>query len=124
MKLKKTTEYAICCLLAMANKDGYVSRSDISEATGVSIDAIPHTMKIMQNAGLVKSSIGTYGGFALAKDASDITLYDVIRVYEGEFCFMNSVDASVLDNINGHFKDIETNVIDELKGITLNQLAE
>jgi Rrf2 family protein len=48
----------------------------------------------MNNAGWVKSIPGRYGGYILAKDASDITLGEVIRHFEGMIAMISCVSVS------------------------------
>ncbi len=85
MQLNQATDYAFRVVLYLA---GLRSGEVISGVTIAKHQNIPHRflqkiMRLLSDAGLVKSYRGVEGGFALAKPAEAITLYDVITAMEG-----------------------------------------
>ena len=86
MKLTRAADYGIRCVLYMAKKPkgSIVLLKNIYEE----LDTPKHlTSKIMRKLvenGIVKSFIGTGGGYSLSKPASEISMLDVIECIEGE----------------------------------------
>jgi len=89
--LSKTTEYAIRALvyISVSNKNG--KRPGFKEIAGEISSPEHFTAKILQSLtrhGLVNSVRGRGGGFFFDKEKTDsVSLYDVIRVIEGEKYF-------------------------------------
>ena len=82
MQLNLTTDYAIRCMLHLAQMPKGDSAQGTADAAGISR---PHAQKILRQlreGKLVTSTLGSAGGFALARPASEITLYDIIIVME------------------------------------------
>lgn len=90
--LSNTCKYALRALIYLgkySKNDGRIGIKKISEDLGLSS---PFLGKILQN--LVKQKLlistkGPNGGFALAKDASEITLWDIVIKVDGEEFFTN-----------------------------------
>ncbi|MAI20595.1 MAG: Rrf2 family transcriptional regulator [Kiritimatiellaceae bacterium] len=87
MKLSTKGRYAarIMHCIARLQADGPVPKKRIAEQEGISTDYIEQIIVPLKNAGLVVSTRGLRGGFALAKGAGDISLYDVLSATEGDF---------------------------------------
>lgn len=85
--LGKGVEYALHCLLSMANKppDSPLVVGDVAQFQGVSESYLAKIFTRLKKAGLVCSSIGAKGGYELARPADQITFWDVVVAVEGEF---------------------------------------
>lgn len=85
MKLSTKGRYATRILLCVSRLQGDqpVPKKRISEQEGISTDYIEQIIVPLKNAGLVNSVRGLRGGFRLAKDASEITVYDILSASEG-----------------------------------------
>ena len=77
MKLSTKGRYATRILLCVSRLQGDqpVPKKRISEQEGISTDYIEQIIVPLKNAGLVNSVRGLRGGFRLAKDSADITVY-------------------------------------------------
>jgi Rrf2 family transcriptional regulator, iron-sulfur cluster assembly transcription factor len=87
MKISAQEEYGLRCLLQLARAEVMgesLTLSQIAQLEGISSANAGKLMWILSKAGLVKSTRGTKGGYALARPASEIRLNQVIRVLEGE----------------------------------------
>lgn len=95
MRLTKQTNYAIRMLMyCAASDDGSLSRvQEIAKAYGVSELFLFKILQPLVEAGLMQTVRGRKGGVRLGRNASAITLYDVVRVTEENFamaeCFEN-----------------------------------
>jgi len=86
MKLSSKGRYATRILLCVSRLEGDlpVSKRRIAEQEGISTDYIEQIIVPMKNAGLVRSVRGLRGGFRLAKDPADITIFDILSASEGD----------------------------------------
>lgn len=97
MRLTKQTNYAIRLLMYCATNQGHLSRvSEIAAAYSVPEMFLFKILQPLVEHGMLETVRGRNGGVRLAKPASQITLFDVVRVTEDNFsmaeCFNN--DAS------------------------------
>ncbi|MHC1753509.1 RrF2 family transcriptional regulator [Humidesulfovibrio sp.] len=85
MKLSAKARYAVRILLDLAahDADGPVRTADISQRTGVTARFIEQILKPLKKSGLVRSTRGAAGGYALAEKPEDVSLARVIRTIEG-----------------------------------------
>jgi len=56
---------------------------DISRREGISVAYLEQLLNKLRHDGLIESVRGPKGGYVLSKDASDITVADVVRTLEG-----------------------------------------
>lgn len=90
--LSNTCKYALRALIYLgkySRDDHRIGIKKISEDLGLSS---PFLGKILQNLvkqKLLVSTKGPNGGFALAKDAAEITLWDIVIKVDGEEFFTN-----------------------------------
>ncbi len=85
MKLTRSGEYAIRCMIYLAQQpQGSVCLlEDISEAQEVPKYLTAKVLQTLVKADIIKSSRGVGGGYALAKSASQISLLDIVECIEG-----------------------------------------
>jgi Rrf2 family protein len=84
MKLPTKIRYAVRAVVELADRDDAspVPVKDISEAQRMSAKYVKQLMNRLQRAGLVKGYPGIHGGYTLAKDAGDISLYDIYQALD------------------------------------------
>ena len=88
--LGKTTEYAIRALVYIFIKNQEGKRPGFKEISKEIDSPEQFTAKVLQNlarAELISSIKGRGGGFFFDQSATPLTIYDVIRVMEGEKFF-------------------------------------
>ncbi len=85
MKFSVGVEYAIHCLIYMVElPDGKsIGVRDLAAFQGISESYLSKTFAKLSKAGIVKSMPGVKGGYALNKNAKDITFWDIIEAVEG-----------------------------------------
>jgi len=98
MKLSTKGRYGARLMLDLALHygNGPVLLKDIAERQGISEKYLGHLVGPLKAAGLINSSRGARGGYALAKPAKEITLADVISVLEGEIALVECVNKATL----------------------------
>jgi Rrf2 family protein len=85
----KGVEYALHCLLYLIDLPAGASLtiSDLAEFQGVSQSYLAKIFTKLKKAGLVTSSIGSKGGYELARSPEEISFLDVVIAVEGEINF-------------------------------------
>lgn len=85
MRITAVEEYGLRCLIQLARKGtkGQLSISEIAELEGLSVPYASKLLAILRRAKLVKAERGRSGGFSIAHEPKDITLYDVMTALGG-----------------------------------------
>lgn len=76
-------EWAIHCCVVLSQADGPVPATRLAEFHGVSRTYLAKSLQALSRAGLVGSTEGRVGGYALSRPATDITVLDVVLAVEG-----------------------------------------
>ena len=86
MKLATQVRYGTRILLdlAMHQSKGMVQMGDIASRQNISLKYLEQLIMPIKNAGFVTSKRGPKGGHSLAKSPNQITLAQIIRVFEKE----------------------------------------
>ena len=84
MRITTLAEYGVICALHLAKRmgEGPVTGRDIAERERLPADYVEQILIRLRRAGLVKSTRGAHGGYALAKLPNEITVRDVIAASE------------------------------------------
>ncbi len=96
MKFSTRTTYGLRAMINLAkrSKKGSVSLAVIAKDEGISLKYLEKLFSDLKKAKLVKSEIGATGGYKLAKNASKITVYDIIKALEGDITPFHCLSAS------------------------------
>jgi Rrf2 family protein len=94
MKFSVGVEYAIHCLLYMVNSEEGKSLGirDLAAFQGVSETYLSKVYAKLSKSGIVKSVPGVKGGYALARNAEEITFWDVVEAIEGSEPFFQCAE--------------------------------
>ena len=85
MKFSTRGRYGLKAVMELARREGQgpVSMRDLAESIGISAPYLEQLFKKLRAAGVIESSRGAQGGYALAKPLKRISVGDVIRPLEG-----------------------------------------
>jgi Rrf2 family protein len=87
MKLSVKVDYA-CRVLAqlgrMYDTDELAHIEDLARIEGVPANYLVQILSELRNGGLISSRRGKQGGYALARPPEGITLWEIVRLIEGE----------------------------------------
>ncbi len=85
MKFSVGVEYAIHCLIYMVElpEGKSIGVRDLANFQGISESYLSKTFAKLTKAKIVRSMPGVRGGYALARDARDISFWDIIAAVEG-----------------------------------------
>jgi Rrf2 family iron-responsive transcriptional regulator len=104
MRLTKQTNYAVRMLMyCAANQDNLSRVPEIARAYGVSELFLFKILQPLNKAGLIETVRGRNGGVRLGRAATDISLFDVVKVTEDNFamaeCFEDgAVECPLVDS--------------------------
>lgn len=88
--------------LAMNSGGGPMPLRDLASHQEISAKYLEQLLIPLKGAGLVKSVRGARGGYMLAKDPNDISLYDIVRSLEGPLAPVECVqDPNYCDRVGG-----------------------
>ena len=84
MRITTLAEYGVICALQLAKRvgEGPVTGRDIAERERLPADYVEQILLRMRRAGIVKSTRGAHGGYALARPADQVSVRDVIAASE------------------------------------------
>lgn len=81
--ISQTVEYALRAIVTIAQHDGQpCTAQQISKITQVPAPYLSKLMQGLVRAGLASSQRGLHGGFALAKSADELTIWEVVDAVE------------------------------------------
>ncbi len=85
MKVSTRGDYASRALLSLALREDATPTSvrDIAERTGLPQPYLEQILLALKGAGLVRSKRGVGGGYVLARQASEITLGQIVAAVDG-----------------------------------------
>jgi Rrf2 family transcriptional regulator, iron-sulfur cluster assembly transcription factor len=95
MKLSTKTRYGTRILIELALKidQGPVKVSEISSSQKISVKYLEQILRILKQAGIVKSVRGPKGGHMLAKKPDKIYLGQIVRLLEGQTDLVKCVSS-------------------------------
>ncbi len=93
MKLTSRSEYALLALVYLARQktDALVSVNTIARAQRIPVKYLEQILLALKRAKCLRSSKGQRGGYQLARPADQITLAEVIRLFDGALAPTESV---------------------------------
>lgn len=131
MKLSTKGRYAtriLLCICRLQQGGQPVPKKRIAEQEGISTDYIEQIIVPLKNAGLVNSVRGLRGGFRLAKDPADITVYDILAASEGSIklvgCLAEGCSRSDACVVQSVWQGASEVLQEYFSGITLKDLYE
>ncbi len=129
MHWNQSTRIALLAALDMARReDGFVTVADIARRHGVSASHLAKVLRALARAGLAAASRGAAGGYRLARPAGQITLFDIVTLFEDRDRggFRSRSDASLTDPatlaLAGVFAEIEDTAFTTLRTVQLSTL--
>ena len=126
--LTRKTDYALIALGYLAERqDRVVSALEIARAFALPEALLMNILKSLQGDGILQSTRGKRGGYRIAGDLDEISLYELIRVLEGKVepgC--DHEEASVIGRRGwkpAPIRAIQTKMMQFLRDMTLADLV-
>jgi len=133
--LTKKTRYSILALTRLANEygKGTLMINEIAESEKIPKRFLESILLELKNNGFLGSKLGKNGGYFLKKKPEEITLLEIIRLFEGAVALLPCISEKFYEscehckveetcNIRYTFKDIRDYTYNKLANTTLASL--
>jgi Rrf2 family protein len=146
LRLTKKADYGLMALKYLAEHAAFVDASatdapasalgtaqsakDIAEAYHIPPQLLAKILQVLARAGLLVSHAGTHGGYSLARPATEITAFEVIRAIDGPLFITSCITIHGACDLAGHctikepLRKVNDSIKDLLSGIRIADLAE
>ena len=132
MQITRAGEYGVLGLMHLARRlpAQRAMIDDISRKERIPKSFLAKIFQNLVRAGLIRSIRGSGGGFALAKEPSEISVLEIIEAIEGKIVFQRcKLDKPDCDHAGGCalcglFERAQDGVKDALTGTTLRDLIQ
>jgi Rrf2 family protein len=132
LKLTKKADYGLMALKYLAEHPETVALSakDVADAYGIPAQLLAKILQLLTKSGLLRSHAGMNGGYALARDAREISAYEVIHAIDGPFFITSctkgtkSCELTPSCTIKEPLARVNETIAGVLKSISIQDLAE
>jgi Rrf2 family protein len=132
LKLTNKADYGLMALKYLAEhpETPALSAKDVADAYGIPAQLLAKILQRLTKAGLLKSSAGMNGGYALARDPRQISAFEVIHAIDGPLFLTSctkgtkSCDLAPGCTIKEPLARVNETIIGVLKSISIHDLAE
>jgi Rrf2 family protein len=84
MQITRETDYALRCVLYLSARPGkIIDATEIAESKSIPRSFLSKILQKLTRAGIVKSFKGYKGGFMMMKIPREISVLDIIEIFEG-----------------------------------------
>jgi Rrf2 family protein len=132
LKLTKKADYGLMAMKHLAEHaaEGACSAKDVAESYGIPPEALAKILQRLAKAGLLHSQHGINGGYTLARDANEISAYEVIRAIDGPLFITACItvrgecDQTQRCTIREPLRKVNQSIEDVLKSIKIAEMTE
>jgi len=132
LKLTKKADYGLMALKYLAEhpETPALSAKDVADAYGIPPQLLAKILQLLTKSGLLRSHAGMNGGYALARDAREISAYEVIHAIDGPFfitsCTKGKSGCELTTNctIKEPLARVNETIAGVLKSISIHDLTE
>jgi Rrf2 family protein len=138
LRLTKKADYGLMALKYLAEQalvpggkaSAAQSAKDIADAYHIPPQLLAKILQTLARAGLLVSHAGTNGGYALAKPASEISAFEVIRAIDGPLFITSCITIHGTCDLAGHctikepLRKVNDSIKDLLSAIRIADLIE
>lgn len=96
MKISTKGRYALRMLLDLAlhRDEGFIALKDIAERQDISKKYLEQIVPLLNRSDLLRTNRGYQGGYALAREPSQYTVGEILRITEGDLCPISCLQNS------------------------------
>jgi Rrf2 family protein len=132
LKLTKKADYGLMALKYLAEHPETPAHSakDISDVYGIPPQLLAKVLQRLTKTGLLKSHAGMNGGYALSRDAREISAFEVIHAIDGPFFITsctkgaNGCELTPSCTIKEPLARVNETIAGVLKSISIYDLAD
>ncbi len=138
LRLTKKADYGLMALKYLAEQaavregagNGAQSAKDIADAYHIPPQLLAKILQTLAKGGLLVSTAGTNGGYSLARPASEISAFEVIRAIDGPLFITSCITIHGTCDLDSHctikepLRKVNDSIKDLLSGIRIGDLIE
>ena len=133
MRFSKTTDYALRVMVALTlAKNDRLSLQTLASQEEIPRKFLEHVVRSLKESNLVHSTPGPKGGYQLTREASMITIGEILESIQGPLLPMERLDLKTLPQhlneplirLKAVMSDIRTFAREKLSSVSLADLAE
>ncbi len=136
LRLTKKADYALMALKYLAEQAIATPQStarsakDIAEAYHIPPPLLAKILQTLAKSGLLISTAGSTGGYALARAGREITAFEVIRAIDGPLFITSCITIHGTCDLAGHctikepLRKVNDSIKDLLNGIRIGDLVD
>ena len=132
LKLTKKADYGLMAMKHLAEHAhaGACSAKDVAEAYGIPPEALAKILQRLAKAGMLQSQHGIKGGYVLARPATEISAYEVIRAIDGPLFITSCITVrgecgqSDRCTIREPLRKVNENIEQVLRRIKITEMTE
>ena len=132
LKLSKKADYGLIAVrhLATGTQTGSCSAKEIAETYNIPPQLLAKILQKLVKNGLLVSRHGTNGGYALARDPSTMSAFEVIRAIDGPLFITSCMthrgecDQSPKCTVREPLHKVNDSIIRALSSVTISSLGE
>jgi FeS assembly SUF system regulator len=129
LRMSKLTDYGTMVLAQLAASEvGWTTAGQVADATHLGPPTVSKLLKALVHAGLVVSSRGVQGGYALARPAAAISAAEILDALEGPVAITECSSSHSLCDLESYcrvgtaWQRINSSIRKALDGISLADL--
>lgn len=135
MRLSRRSEYGLRALVDLVRHDGHgpIALGALAQRNNLPQKFLEQIMATLKHGGIVRTTLGAHGGYAMATDAASISIGRVVRLLDGALAPLPCVSlryyehCSCPDEATCPLRDVMIDVRDAMLAIldreTLHDLA-
>lgn len=139
LRLTKKADYGLMALKYLAEQAAATGKTgassaqsakDIADAYHIPPQLLAKILQTLTRQGILASHAGTNGGYALARPATEINAFDVIRAIDGPLFITSCITIHGTCDLAGHctikepLRKVNDSIKDLLSGIVIADLVE
>jgi len=130
LRISKMTDYAIMVMVEIhASRGEVLSAVALTERSSLELPTVSKVLKSLVKANLVESFRGASGGYSIAREASEISVAEIIAAIEGPIAMTEcSVEEGLcaqeaVCSLRGNWQRISVAIAKAMAGVSLAEMA-
>ncbi len=129
--LSTTAAHAVRALLSLTRKPpgAPILARDLSASAQVPMSYLSKVLATLTRAGILQAARGVNGGYRLARPAGEVTLFEVVELFDGpqtrSTCLLGSVHPCSDERpcpVHERWREVRDRYLDFLRTVTFDQL--
>jgi FeS assembly SUF system regulator len=129
LRISKLTDYAILIMVELARDGGMQSAHTLADSIHVELPTASKVLKLLAQSGLLVSHRGANGGYRIRRQATDISVAEIIAAIEGPIAMTEcSVEEGLCSQedscqLRGNWQRISIAVARALEDVSLAEMS-